>query len=190
MKQRMTSAIVALSVVFLSGCGNARIEDLGDSRIEGLVGGKAAYALIADLSKASACEAYRIDGYALSGPTAKDDASGAKADKPGKLQGYPIRSGPTILDDASRATLSKVLTDPDTYLWDSAKACEFVPGVALRLSAANVQVDVLICFSCDELEMYKNGKRVGHEDFDPSRAELVRVARKLFPEDEDIQALK
>ena len=156
MKQRLTSAITVLLLAFLSGCGNARIQ--------GLMGGEAACALIADLSKSRACEAYRIDGYGISGPTA--------------------------IDDASRATLSKVLTDPDTYLWDSAKPCEFVPGVALRLSDANVRVDVLVCFSCEELEMYTNGKRVGHEDFDSRRTDLLRVAKQLFPEDEGIQKLK
>jgi len=51
-------------------------------------------------------------------------------------------------------------------------------------------VDVLICFSCDELEIYTNGKRAGHEDFDPQRSNLLRVAKKLFPKDEKIQALK
>ena len=190
MKQRLISAIAVLLLAFLPGCGNARIQSLGDERIQGLVGGEAAYALIADLSKSRACEAYRIDGYAKSGPAAIGDAPGAQADKPGRLQGYPIISGPTAIDEASRATLSKVLTDPDTYLWDSAKACEFIPGVALRLSDANVRVDVLVCFSCEELEMYTNGKRVGHEDFDPRRTDLLRVAKQLFPEDEAIQELK
>ena len=172
MKQLLTSAIAALLLAFLSGCGNARIQTL--------MGGEAAYALIADLSKAKTCEAYRIDGY----------ARGTKADGPGKLHGYPIISAPSPLDDASKTTLSKVLTDPNTYLWDVAKGCEFLPGVALRLADANVQVDVLVCFSCDELEMYTNGKRVGHEDFDPRRTDLLRVAKKLFPKDENIQALK
>ena len=86
--------------------------------------------------------------------------------------------------------MSKVITDPNTCLWDVAKSCEFLPGVALRLADVNVQVDILVCFSCDELEMYTNGKRVGHEDFDPRRSDLLRVARKLFPKDEGIQALK
>ena len=190
MKQRLTSAITVLLLAFLSGCGNARIQSLSDARIQSLMGGEAAYALIADLSKSRVCEAYRIDGYGISGPTAIGDAPGAKADKPRRLQGYPIISGPTAIDDASRAILSKVLTDPDTYLWDSAKPCEFVPGVALRLSDANVRVDVLVCFSCEELEMYTNGKRVGHEDFDSRRTDLLRVAKQLFPEDEGIQKLK
>ena len=86
--------------------------------------------------------------------------------------------------------MSKLLIDPDTYLWNVAKSCEFMPGVVLRLADAKTQVDVLICFSCDELEIYTNGKRAGHEDFDPRRADLLHVAKKLFPKDEKIQSLK
>ena len=188
MKHCLGSLIAVSLLAFLSGCGNARIQGPGDARIQGLVGGEDAGALLADLSKARVCEAYRIDGYKLSGPAALED--GAKTDPPGKLHGYPVISGPGAIDEESRAALSKILTDPDTYLWDSAKACEFIPGIALRLADARVQVDVLICFSCDELEIYTNGKRVGQEDFDPRRAELLRLARKLFPGDKGIQALK
>ena len=156
------------------------IASCNSGKVEALVGGDEAYALVSDLSKATTCEAYRIDGY----------AHGAKEDKPKQLQGYPIISGPTPIDDASKAALSKVITDPNTYLWDVAKSCEFLPGVALRSADAKVQVDVLICFSCDELEIYTNGKRAGHEDFDPQRSNLLRVTKKLFPKDEKIQALK
>jgi len=174
--------MAALLLAFLSGCvnGNQTITLRPDQRIQTLMGGEAAYALVADLSKAKTCEAYRIDGY----------ARGAKADKPKKLHGYPIISGPVPLDDASKTTLSKVFTNPNTYLWDVAKACEFLPGVALRLADEKTQVDALICFSCDEFEFYLNGKRVGHEDFDPRRADLLRIAKKLFPQDDKIQALK
>ena len=151
-----------------------------DKRIMALLGGKSVYALIANLSKAKTCEAYRIDGY----------SRGAKEDKRGKMRGYPIISGPTPIDDASKVSLSNVIIDSNTYLWDVAKSCEFLPGVALHLADANVQVDILICFSCDELEIYTNGKRAGHEDFDLQRSNLLRVAKKLFPKDEKIQALK
>ena len=64
-----------------------------------------------------------------------------------------------------------------------------VGGGGILLHPGNVNVDVLICFSCDELEIYTNGKQVGHEDFDPRRSDLLRVVKKLFPEDEAIQGL-
>ena len=150
-------------------------------QVEILLGGEEAYALISDLSEAKTCEAFRIGDYVGEGKGAGQDR---------KIYGYPIISGSTTVDDASRATLSKVLTNPDTYLWNVAKSCEFMLGVALRLADAKTQVDVLICFSCDELEIYTNGKRAGHEDFDPRRAALLHVAKKLFLKDKKIQSLK
>ena len=173
MKPYLSKALpLVLILSTIAGCSSAKVEEL--------VGGKEAFALVSDLSQATTCEAYRIDGY----------ARGSKADNPKNLRGYPIISGPALIGDASKATLSKVLTDLDTYLWDVAKGCEFLPGVALRLADDKTQVDVLICFSCDELEFYLNGKRVGHEDCDPRRTDLLRVAKKLFPKDDKLQSLK
>lgn len=173
MKPYLTKALpMVLILSTIVGCSPAKVETL--------VGGDEAYGLVSDLSKATTCEAYRIDGY----------ARGAKADNPKNLYGFPIISGPTPIDDASKATLSKVLTDPNSYLWDVAKGCEFLPGVALRLADDKMQVDVLICFSCDEFAFYLNGKHVGHEDFDPRRADLLRIAKKLFPQDDKMMSLK
>ena len=187
-KPRLAFATVCLHLALVVGCAtenppitNKHQADLSktDSRVQALVGGEAAALLIADLSKAKTCDAYRIDGFARE----------AKGDDPTTLHGYPILSGPSPINDASRATLSNVLNDPNTYLWNVDKACEFLPGVALRFTGGNVNVDVLICFSCDELEIYTNGKQVGHEDFDPRRHDLLRVIKKLFPDDEVIQGL-
>ena len=50
-------------------------------------------------------------------------------------------------------------------------------------------VDVLLCFSCDVLAVYTPAGRVGSEDFDPRRADLMRVVKALFPADPKIQAL-
>ena len=169
----MKLMLAALFIVMGTSCQSKQVETL--------VGGKEAYSLIDDLSKAKTCEAYRIGDYVGKGKGAGQDR---------KIYGYPIISGPTPFDGASRATLSKVLTDPNTYLWNVAKSCEFLPGVALRLADAKTQVDFLICFSCDELEIYTNGKRAGHEDFDPRRADLLRIAKKLFPQDDKIMSLK
>ena len=82
-----------------------------------------------------------------------------------------------------------MLLDDDTYEWEMEKACEFLPGVLLRYDAAP-PVDVLLCFSCDELEVYVGERKVGHEDFDVRRPDLVRVAKRLFTDDPAIRQLK
>jgi hypothetical protein len=195
---RLAFAIACLLPAILLGCAteNPPIVTKTDSRIQALVGGEAAARLIADLSQARICIAHRVGGFlAGEGPlpppgTADEPQSQAvTSDKPQDIYGYPVVSSAVPIDDVSRANLSKVFSDPGTYLWDVAKACEFLPGVALRFAGSNVRVDILICFSCDELEIYRNGERVGHEDFDPRRSDLLGVVKKLFPEDEAIQAL-
>ena len=125
-------------------------------------------------------EAFRIDGIA------------ARADLPqgNGLQGYPILAGPVPLDAATAAELAAILLDDDTYDWDRAKGCEFAPGVAIRASRDTTSVDVLLCFSCDEVAFYVNGTKRGTEDTDARRADLVQIAKRLFPDDPKISALK
>ena len=63
-------------------------------------------------------------------------------------------------------------------------------GHIRALVRGEITVDVLLCFSCDELEVFIDGRKVGHEDFDSRRADLVRVAKRTFPDDAAIQKLK
>ena len=190
---RLRIAIVCLQLTMVVGCAaesppaqteQPRSVAKTDPRVEKLVGGKTAASLIADLSQAKTSTAYRIDGF----------QSGQEplppTDKPQAIHGYPVTSSAVPIDDLSRTELSKILGDPGTYLWDESKACEFLPGIALQLAGDNVTVDVLICFSCDELVFYTDGKLAGHEDFDPRRSDLLRIAKKLFPDDKTIQSLK
>lgn len=142
------------------------------SRVTKLLGGQDVVALVPSAEIA----AYRIDGMGW-------------GKGPGKrIHGYPVLSEPVAVDGQSRDELAAVLLDDRTYLWDVAKSCEFLPGVVLRYKA-DPPVDVLLCFSCDELEVFIGGKKVGREDFDPRRRDLVRVVKRLFPDDAAIQKL-
>jgi hypothetical protein len=82
-----------------------------------------------------------------------------------------------------------------TYLFELAKGCKFSPGVVLRFRDGKEHVDVLLCFSCDELRVLTvdaDGK-VTHdrtEDFDPARPTLVELVKEAFPDDAVIQGLK
>ena len=106
--------------------------------------------------------------------------------KRGGIHGYAKVAGPVEVDDATRAELADVFLDDATYRWDSAKACEFLPGVMLRYEGSGT-TDVLLCFSCDELTVYRDDRRVGREDFDSRRTDLVRVAKRLFPDLSDLE---
>ena|GEM_PF-772982 len=197
-------ALACACLAILCGCSRAapptktttpRRARKTDSRVEKLVGGKAAATLIRDLSQSTTCLAYRIGGFQVGqGPLAPEvppaKTKTAQKSNPQTIHGYPVTSHAVPIDSESQATLSQILHAPETYLWDSAKACEFLPGIALQLAADDITLDILICFSCDELVFYANGELAGHEDFDPRRTDLLKVMKHLFPDDQKIQTLK
>jgi hypothetical protein len=102
---------------------------------------------------------------------------------------FPIVSGPVQVDSDLATSIATALADPKVYGWDYSKACFFDPGVALRFTQGESVTEVLLCFSCDELLVVREGKALGKEDNDGARGPLVAAAKRLFPDDKEIQAL-
>jgi hypothetical protein len=109
---------------------------------------------------------------------------------PELVGGFEAISGPVPVDAATAAELRAIFADDSIYDWERAKGCEFDPGVAIRFTKTSASLDVLLCFHCDELAVYRGTTRVGGEDFDVARPRLVAIAKRLFPADDKIQALK
>lgn len=179
-------AVLALTALLLAaGCRRtAPVSTQPDApevtpRVAALLGGTTTADLLLRADDATTVQAYRIDGMSQM----------TKSDGP-KIHGFTILSGPVDVPPAAFARVADVLQSDGTYLWDVAKACEFVPGVALRYRRGETTGDVLICFSCDEIEIRDGAGHRGHEDVDPRRADLVAVAKALFPDDPKIQALE
>lgn len=167
----MTRACILVAAMILAGCNS-------DARVANLFGGEATFEAI---KTAKSIEAVRIDGK-------KHDEKLVDSDT--AIFGYPIASEPVKLTPEQIKSLGTILANPGTYSFDSAKGCEFLPGVALRTSAGKQEVVILLCFGCDELAIYVGGRRVGHEDFDNARGNLAALAKQVFPKDEEIQSLK
>ncbi len=102
---------------------------------------------------------------------------------------YQIIDGPRTVSPIQASELKSALLDPDSYLWGSTKECIFDPGLRVSFGHASDVIDVLFCFSCDELSVYRNRRLVGAKDFDPSRAKFVAFAKRVFSTDQIIQAL-
>ena len=64
-----------------------------------------------------------------------------------------------------------------------------IESIVIRFAGVKTTLEIVFCFSCDELLVYKDGKRIGGEDFDDRRADLLAIMRRTFPDDETIQAL-
>jgi hypothetical protein len=153
-------------------------------RVKQFLGDKA----VAVLDGADRVEVFRVDPGLPRGDK-EPPKDGEKIDRyvitaTGKEQGK---------DFADR--LKAILFDERTYLFDSAKGCIFQPGVAFRVWHGKDAVEVLLCFSCQELEVLtrdESGEIVhrAHEDFDPAWGPLVKLAQEAFPDDPEIKKLK
>ena len=77
------------------------------------------------------------------------------------IDGFEIMNGPVDVAAATAKELATILADDSIYDFERAKGCEFEPGVAVRVAKGPTTLDILLCFSCDELAAYEAGKRVG-----------------------------
>jgi hypothetical protein len=126
--------------------------------------------------------------------------SGREARKGEKKIGeYPITATGKTQGKAFAGQLVKVLFDDDTYYGQEAKC--FEPGLAYRLWKGKATVEVVICFKCTNLRLTARdakGKVLNESDETPpggfggttSEAALIKLAKKAFPKDKEIQALK
>ncbi len=105
------------------------------------------------------------------------------------LSDFKILSGPIAVAEAERKNLQSVLLANDSYLWDVAKGCEPDYGVRIEFSKGDDKLDVLFCFGCSQLQIYRNGESLAGEEFDPIEKKLTEIAKRIFPDDEVIQSL-
>ena len=174
MKLIITSSIILLTLV---GCNG---QFFGGKSVESVIEGEGALFLINNLNKIQSCEVYRVDD---SYPGESDVVFGKK------IHGYGVISGPIELDVNNKIFLSSILVDPNTY-FDYSKPidCLFRPGIAFRLTDNSNELNLLICFSCNELKYFTSSEKVGGSYF--RSVKMKELAKKLFSEDEAIQSLK
>jgi hypothetical protein len=85
------------------------------------------------------------------------------------------------------AQLAKLLDDPHTYLRPGTplKGCVPVPEVLVAYARGNKEVDTYLCFECDVLVVGD-----AQSDFDRARPAILKVVKKMLPNDYYIQSLK
>ena len=77
------------------------------------------------------------------------------------LSDYETTAGPIDVADAAASQLRTLLLDPSAYDWESAKGCIPDYGIRIQFQHETDEVDVLLCFACEILTVYYNGKVVG-----------------------------
>lgn len=165
-----TMAALALGYVLLL----SYLHYQGDAKIQQIFGGSQG---ISALNHAEQMQAFRVEA-----PPERNNSSNA-------LEDFPIIKGPVAISQSDAQELLATLQDRNSYLWDLTKGCIIIPGVRFDFIHGNDRLSVLVCFQCDMVVNYLNGKIVGGGNTEKVRPILVRIARSLFPDDPKIQSL-
>jgi hypothetical protein len=182
-KRFAMAAVAGLALLLAIGGGFVAIVTVnsGDSHdhrpdVVGLFGGEDGFATVAQPSKA---EAFRVS-----------PKPGTTRDDYWDIADYSDVSGPTTLPPEAVTALSTILTSPDSYHWHEGgvKACATLYAVRLAFHQGPKQVDVYLCFGCNDLAVVKDGKQKG-KDFTSIRPALVKAVKQMFPTDPEIQKL-
>jgi len=97
---------------------------------------------------------------------------------------------PLKVDAATLTELRKLILDPKIDDPDSAKGCLPVWGVRLDFVTPKKTVSIYLCYQCYILAAAEGQKFVGGGDFDPAYDQLAAIAKRLFPNDKDIQNMR
>lgn len=163
--------LVALVVVLSAGVAAAYTVQ-GREDIPKLFGGSDGVQLV---RQATSVRAYRVVG------TSEFHKS---------LDKYEMQGEPAEVSASQAKALQDLLLDHDSYKWNVAKSCLPIYGVRAQFLKGDQAVDVLFCFECNVLAVFRNGRFVAGEDFDPIRGPLLEIVKPLFPDDEAIQELE
>ena len=96
------------------------------------------------------------------------------------VENYKMRLGPIELTASQKTKLSKLILSKD---------CAPDYGVRIEFQKGENHVDLLFCFGCSQVQVYKNGKSLSGGEFDPVEKQLAELMKEIFPEDELIQSL-
>jgi len=102
-----------------------------------------------------------------------------------------IGTGPVEIPPTARETLKETLANSSGFGALRTDRCKFHPGLSLRAGAGKDQIDLLVCFACDEIGIVPGGQplQVLYSFDQPTRDVLLNMAKSLLPQDEVIQEL-
>lgn len=102
-----------------------------------------------------------------------------------------IGSSPVTIPADAQDVLKSVLDNEAGFGPLRPDRCKFRPGLSFRIGTGSDQLDLLVCFACDEIAVVPAGKSVqAIYAFDqPTRDILLNLSKSLLPSDEAIQEL-
>jgi hypothetical protein len=111
-----------------------------------------------------------------------------------RLESYE-HGAPVVVPPTDAKEIQRLLLQRSSYVWGSVKACIPNYGLVFTFRRDDAVVRVALCFDCNTLGIYDSpapgAQEINREeDFDPIRAPLAAVARRVFPNDPEIQRLQ
>ncbi len=165
--------LVALLVAvgLLAACGR----DRPDWRVHALLGGTASHTTV---KAPTTVAAYRVS------PEMTPPKEGVT-----HIGAYPATRAAVHVDEATATALARTFLDPATYDWSRVKKMPWTPKIGLRFLRDAERVDLALCLDSDQVLVFHGRTLVHYEDTDAARAELVALAKRLFPDDAYVQEL-
>lgn len=156
MRTRLLPLLAVALLLALAAC-NRR----GDWRLIQLYGGEGS---VAALRAPDRVEVFQLE------PRPSDPEVGVA-----RVGDFPVVAGPVTLDDDEVTRLQAVLLDPETYDFWRTKPDEFRPTLGLRIRKGPSFVDVAVCRESNMILIFREGRRVGAEDYDAARTRLLTL---------------
>lgn len=111
-----------------------------------------------------------------------------------KLIGYNI-DPPCKLTSSQVEQIQNLLKTPSSYTFSiGEKACVPDYGILFNFRSNQKTIRVALCIKCKILAVFlgedDNSGQIGGGDFDPSCGQFISLAKAIFPNDPEIQALR
>jgi len=146
-----------------------------DWRILQLYSGETSVELLKNPSKV---QAFRVD-------------AAPRAPKPGETHAGPfIATAPAVDVPADAAIeLSTLLRDADAYDWRRGGK-QFRPQVGVVFVRGAYVLELALDFDTSQVRVYAGDQPLGSQSIAPSRERFLAVAKRTFPDDAAVQALR
>ncbi len=114
-----------------------------------------------------------------------------RAPKPGEVHAGPFIASAAAVDapDDTAAELSSLLFDAASYDWQRGGK-RFRPQVGLHFVRGAYVLELALDLDSGQIRVFAGDQPLGWQSVAPSRDRLVAAAKRLFPNDAAVQALR
>jgi len=167
----LTAAALIASLAVFAACKKGG----ADWRILQLYSGETSVDLLSHPSKV---QAFRVD-------------AAPRAPKLGETHAGPFIATAPSVDVPADATaeLSKLLQDADAYDWRRGPK-PFKPQVGLAFVRGAYVLELALDFDTSQIRVYAGDHPRGSQSIAPSRERFLAVAKRVFPDDAAVQAMR